>query len=175
MTTRQSPTAPTFVLAGLVAASLLASGTVAACDADPAGYSQYVGVCVNQVTQQRVPDGDCGLYANGAAVAVGYTMDYVDLGLYPSFRVPAYGSRFNGTNVTVVHNVQNNVTVYRNVPSGGGVASSLTSRATMSRPGTATSGGGGGASNQGTVNSSVQRGGFGVPSAAGGSRLSGGS
>ncbi len=175
---RQASTAPTFVLAGLVAAGLIAAGTVAACDTDSVG-SQYVGMCVNQVTQQRVPDDDCGLYANGSAVAVGYTMDYIDLGLYPSFRVPAYGSRFSSTNVTIVHNVSNNTTVYRNVSRTGGAASSLTSRATVTRPGTSSSSSSGGASNQGTANSSIQRGGFGVPSASrstiGGTRTSSGS
>jgi len=173
---RQASAAPTYVLAGIVAAGLLAAGTVAACDAG-SGYSSYVGMCVDQVTQQRVPDDECGLYANGAAVAPGYVMDYVDLSLYPSFRVPAYGSRFSATNVTIVHNVRNNTTVYRNVSRTGGVASSLTTRATVTHTGA--SPGATGASNQGTVNSSIQRGGFGVPSAsrttAGGARTSSGS
>lgn len=174
-TRRQSPVAPTHVLASVVAGAIVAIG-VAACDTSQ-DDSQYVGMCVDQTTQQRVPDSDCGLYANGSAVAVGYTMDYIDLGLYPSFRVPAYGSRFSSTNVTIVHNVQNNTTVYRNVPRTGGVASSLTSRSTVTRPSSSGSTAGG-ASNQGTANSSIQRGGFGVPAAkaaTGSPGISGGS
>lgn len=149
---RQSPSAPTYLLAALVGASLLAAA--AACDTSP--DAQYVGVCVDRVTQLRVPDDQCGLYDTGGAVGLGDEWDYIDTVAYPTYLVPAYGRRINITNITVVHTAPANVSVYRGVPRVGGAASAVRSQSTLA--GTHT---GSGSSGQGTVNSSVERGGFG--------------
>lgn len=60
-------------------------------------------MCIDRVTQQRVPDEQCGAYAGGAAVAAGEEWDYVNTALYPSWEVPAYGAHISTTHVTIVH------------------------------------------------------------------------
>jgi hypothetical protein len=152
---RQAATPQTFLLATLVGASLLAAA--AACDTPP--DAQYVGVCVDRVTQLRVSDDQCGLYDTGAAVGSADEWDYIDTVAYPTYLVPAYGRRINVTNITVVHTAPANVTVYRGAPRSGGTATAVRSQSTLA--GSVHTGSG--SSNQGTANSSIQRGGFGVP------------
>jgi hypothetical protein len=152
---RQSLTPPTYLLAALAGAGFLAA--VTACDTAP--DDQYVGVCVDRATQQRVPDDQCGLYESGGAVALADEWDYIDTVRYPTYVVPAYGRRINVTNITVVHTAPANVSVYRGVPRSGGTASAVRSQSTLA--GSVHTGSG--SSNQGTANSSIQRGGFGVP------------
>lgn len=156
---RQSAIPPTYLLAAMVGATVLASA--AACDTNqPAVNPQYIGVCIDRVTQQRVPDEQCGAYAGGAAVAVGDEWDYVNTALYPSWEVPAYGAHISTTHVTIVHSYPATATVYRGVPRAGGAVSVVRARSALV---TARPAGSGGSLGQGTAKSTITRGGFGVP------------
>ena len=168
----QTRMAPTFMLAGLISAGILAT----ACDLD-ATPDQYAAVCIDRVTQIRVPDSQCGMYDTGAAVMADDEWDYIDTTLYPTFYLPRQGTRINITNVTVVHTVPASTVVYRSVPAGGGAFSSVKARTSQTTVGATNTGTGtartASAAGQGTTNSRVQRGGFGIPSSSGGNSHAG--
>ena len=143
--------APGITLVAAVAATLAGCGAGAATPAGP----EYLGVCVNQATGLRAPDALC----NGLGGS--YVEDWVDTWAYPSFIMPAYGSRLDVTHVTVVHVLPRGVTSSRTVPRLGGAAAAI--RTGLSR----TSGGGvaaPAAPARPAPNPTIQRGGFGVPS-----------
>lgn len=164
----QTRTAPTFVLAAVVGAGILA----AACDLNTTP-DQYAAVCIDRVTQIRVDDSQCGMYNTGGAVMAADEWDYIDTTLYPTFYLPRQGTRINITNVTVVHTVPPSTVVYRSVPAGGGTFSSVKARTSQTTVGATNIGTGtartASAAGQGTTNSRVQRGGFGIPSNSGSS------
>lgn len=153
--------APKTILTGVVGAAVLAASVAcgATAPAGPVG-PEWLGVCVDPVTGDRVPESDCGgENALGAALATAYVWDYIDTYRYPSYRMPAYGTRVNITNITVVHSVPRGSSVSRSVPRTGGSASSVrTSLGSKS----STSGSGTGKSTSGS--GSITRGGLGVSS-----------
>ena len=167
---RKQGKTPKTLLTGLVGASILAASVACAGPAPvmPAG-PQWLGVCVDPITGDRVPEADCGgENALGAALATAYVWDYIDTYRYPSYRMPAYGTRVNITNINVTHTTPRGASVSRSVPRTGGSASSV--RTSLGR---SSSSSGTGKSSSGS--SSVSRGGLGVKGSSGGGSSSIGS
>lgn len=166
-TTKASTTAPAAGLAAAIGLAILAAG----CDVN-ATPDQYAAVCIDRVTQIRVDDSQCGMYNTGAAVATADEWDYIDTDLYPDYVLPRRGARINVTNINIVHTVPASTVVYRSVPTAGGAFASVRSRASQTTVGATNTGRTATAAGQGTTNSRVQRGGFGI-SSTGGSKPAG--
>lgn len=165
-------------LAGVVA--LVFAGLLTACGYSAASASSaYVGVCTDSHTGIRVPDIYCGgadPYTGAALDSGGYLWDYYP----PSYSglVAGYGQRVVG--VTIIHTVPATtsthvVVIDRGAAASGGSVTSVRARAAAShsqvteKP-TPTTGAGRTPSRSTaprtstpTRNSSITRGGFGVP------------
>lgn len=169
---------PSHALASVVGASVVLALAAGCAQGVPqtvqVAPNEYLGVCVDPNTGQRVPDFDCGggLGPTGLALdPAGYYWDY-----FPSSYVggiPRVGVIMPHTHV-IVRTVPRTVVVSRSVPSTGGSASSLRTRlATSARSATGAkvkTPAAGTAPKQRTKpgvktnsKSPVQRGGFGVP------------
>jgi hypothetical protein len=118
-------------LTGLVGAALVAAAA-SGCDADtvappPPLPSAYVGVCVDPITQQRIPDWKCGGAVDGTGLAMdldGFYWDYFP----PTYVgvVPGYYTRLP-LGVTYVRTLPRStvIVVDRGVSSAGGRAATI--------------------------------------------------
>ena len=169
------------------AAALASAGLLAGCGhpAPPASTGVYVGVCVDPVTNLRVPDDLCGGAdaSTGAALAARYLWDYYPpsyTGMIAAYHQPVVG-------VTIIHTVPattstNVVVIDHGAAARGGSVTSIRAAAvkshnqatvrsqtttpatgttksatpTTTAPRTSTT-------TPATRNSSIQRGGLGVP------------
>jgi hypothetical protein len=132
------------IIVGIIGFVTIACGNAGTYDSD------YVGLCMQRTTNVRVPDDMCS--NQGTAY-----WDYVDVDMYSNFTYPAYYRQLP-PNVVVIHTEPKNVTIVKNLGSSGGLARNLSSiknsvssrinRKPAAKP---------------TKNSSIVRGGFGVP------------
>lgn len=174
---RKQGTRPRFVIPSLVAMTLLATACSSGVPAKVAVQTpvgpQYIGICIDPHTGQRVPDEDCGTSfgADGMALGAGnYTEEYIDSWRYPDFIIPGVGFRPSRT-VIMVRTVPRSVTINRISTSTTGsvatirtnlakTASGAGSRPAAGKPAAGTAPKGNSGSSPG-----IQRGGFGVPNA----------
>lgn len=103
----------------LVAAALLASG---GCDAFDPPNAQYGGICVDQVTEERVNDDRCGDYDDeGRSSHAGYFFMWISTS--SNHTVPALGQKVPATIGS--RTVPSGTPLAKGVPTAGGSMTSI--------------------------------------------------
>jgi hypothetical protein len=106
-------------LVPLVAAVLIATG---ACTMAEPPDAQYAGVCVDQVTQQRIDDSRCGDYDDeGRGSDSGSYFVWINTG--STHYVPGHGQRVEGS--IGARTVPKGTPIAKGVPAQGGSMSSI--------------------------------------------------
>lgn len=138
--------APNLILVPFVATVLLGASACDIASDDP--EAQYAGICVDQATEQRLPDEACGDYDDeGHGSHVGSYFLWIPMHSSYDYHVPPVGAR------TYEYIDRNNAAGMRTVPKGTPLAKGVPS--------------------SGGKMSSIQRGGFGAAGKAGAGKAGG--